>query len=145
MIYFCFVQGDVTSVAHPEAQGEVQRWGLQPSTAAPAGQSRLQANPEGRKLLLLRDKKNPRAPHHYPGADPTPLRGSRFTFYTGPWEVRPGNRHILTKLELMGSKFFTVSATCGAQHSIPERKVKSRKRGTLSTSRVNLDSSKRTS
>ena len=49
MIYFCFVQGDVTGVAHLAAQGDVQHWGLQPSTAAPAGQSRLQADPEDRK------------------------------------------------------------------------------------------------
>lgn len=62
MIYFCFVQGDVTGVAHLAAQGDVQHWGLQPSTTAPAGQSRLQADPEDRKKLLVRDKKNPRAP-----------------------------------------------------------------------------------
>ena len=73
MIYFCFVQGDVTGVAHLAARGEAQH-------RAPAGQSRLQADREDRKLLLVRDKKNPRAPHHYPGADPTRLRGSRFTF-----------------------------------------------------------------
>lgn len=76
-------------------------------------------------MLLLRDKKNPRAPHHYPGADPTPLRGSRFTFYTGPWEVHPGNRHILTKLELMGSKFFSLSNMWSPTfHSREERKIK---------------------
>lgn len=107
MIYFSFVQGDVTSVAHLAAQGEVQHWGLQPC--------RLQGDQEDRKLLLVKDKKSSRPPLHYTGVDPNSPQGEQIHFLYRFLEVCPGNRHIFFKFELlMGSKFFTVS-TCGAQ------------------------------
>lgn len=45
MIYFSFVQGDVTSVAHLAAQGEVQHLGAPAPRCRPAGQSRLRVGP----------------------------------------------------------------------------------------------------
>lgn len=78
----------------------------------------------------LRTRRAPGHPSHDTGANCNIPGGSRFTFYTDPWEVRPGNQLTLLKLELLSdSKFFTIS-TRGPQYPIRERKDEPGKRET---------------
>lgn len=134
MIYFSFVQGDVTSVAHPTAQERGPALTRFCSVLRPQPvRTGCRYDQEDRKWLSvkeLRTRRAPGHPSHDTGANSNIPGGSRFTFYTDPWEVSPGNQLTLLKLELLSdSKFFTIS-TRGPQDPIRERKDEPGKRET---------------
>lgn len=90
MIYFCFVQGDVTSVSHLAAQ----------YLPAPAPHCYLSwseqamVGPKGQEIAFGYRQEEPQATPPRLEQIPIPLRGSRFTFYTDPREVPASRKHI---------------------------------------------------
>lgn len=120
VIYFCFVQGDVASAAQLLARGRPKIWAQPHCCLSRSEQAGVGSR--GQEIALVKDQESPSHPPITLQQTPVPLRG-RVPFYTDPWEVPPENRLMFTKVELLtGSKFFTISTTCGPQYPIIERK-----------------------